>query len=160
MVVYVREIKENERREARALLALALKKEYSLDISELCEEKNEYGKPYFKNHPICFSISHTDGAVAVAVSENNVGVDIERITDISDRVMSRFVKEGMGAECEEKTALWTRYESSAKLIGRGIPIRDEDIERVKELYFFSFRHKEYIITASAKSNEVARLVII
>ena len=37
------------------------------------------GKPFFKNSKTKFSLSHTDGITAVAVSEKNVGVDVELI---------------------------------------------------------------------------------
>ena len=49
------------------------------------------GKPYFPDHPdVHFNLSHTAGAVLVALSDRPVGVDIERIRPVSPRTMRRL----------------------------------------------------------------------
>ena len=45
-------------------------------------ENDEGGRPYLRNCPYYVSISHSDGAVACAVSENPVGIDIEKIKPV------------------------------------------------------------------------------
>ena len=59
---------------------------------------DEKGKPYLKNSEIAFSLSHTDGVAAVAISESvNIGVDVERVRDTDTektmRVVARFCKD-------------------------------------------------------------------
>ena len=41
--------------------------------------KNENGKPFLKDVPMFFSISHTNGFCAVCISESEIGVDCEKI---------------------------------------------------------------------------------
>ena len=71
------------------LLALAVKKRFNLDFANLEFTKTENGKwicPDFH-----FSLSHTDGAVCVAISDSPVGVDIERKREINSSLSDRFL---------------------------------------------------------------------
>lgn len=160
MVIYVTKSEGNGRQMARELLVLAMERELSLSPSEYELKKDEKGKPFLEGATVCVSISHTKGAVAVALSENAVGVDIEPVSPISDRVMMRFVGKGEGCSNAEKTLLWTRYEALSKLIGSGIPIRKENEKKADECTFYTYRHDEYVITACTDKNEGSRLVVI
>ena len=111
--------------DARILLKKVLSDYHSLDISLLTEKKNKDGKPYFENCPIYFNISHSFGYLALAVGEREVGIDIQRINNISEKVLKRFVGK-KGESALENTLLWTHLESYAKLIGRGIPLKDNE----------------------------------
>ncbi len=63
------------------LLVEALNKEgYDLKTLDLTFSKN--GKPLTKE--ICFSISHSGSFCAVLLSEDNVGLDIEELKDLSN----------------------------------------------------------------------------
>lgn len=71
------------------LLALAVKKRFNLDFANLEFTKTENGKwvcPDF-----CFSLSHADGVVCVAVSDSPVGVDIERVGRVDPSFLDRFL---------------------------------------------------------------------
>ena len=71
------------------LLALAVKKRFNIDFANLEFTKTENGKwicPDFH-----FSLSHTDGAVCVAISDSPVGVDIERKREINSSLSDRFL---------------------------------------------------------------------
>lgn len=92
----------------------------SLEIGE-----NEYGKPFFCKFPdIHFSISHTDGAVFAAVSDENIGVDIERITKARKSVQNRYFteveKEYCGQSDERFFEIWTKKEAYVKYTGKGL----------------------------------------
>ena len=89
---------------------------------------NENGKPYFENGPF-FSISHCTEAIAVAVSDEPVGIDIESIrhADLSliERVMSKDESERLKVKDERMrdrlfTRLWTQKEAIVKAQGTGI----------------------------------------
>ncbi|MBR0445990.1 MAG: lecithin retinol acyltransferase family protein [Oscillospiraceae bacterium] len=58
------------------LLEIALKRSYDYEMKDLQFSRDEAGKWTCKE--CYFSLSHTDGAVAVAVSRKPVGVDLER----------------------------------------------------------------------------------
>jgi len=52
------------------------------------------GKPYFSDHKLHLSISHTKGYVAVIISETNeVGIDIEKISERVHKVAHKFVRD-------------------------------------------------------------------
>lgn len=83
------------------------------------------GKPVAEN---CFvSISHSKGKCAVCVSDREVGIDIEQITD---RDFERTVKKTFGEKEKEyylknKSAhvfyeIWTRKEAYSKISGDGL----------------------------------------
>lgn len=48
------------------------------------------GKPYFADLPIRFSLSHSEDKVILAVSDREIGADIERIRPLSLGVAKRF----------------------------------------------------------------------
>ena len=88
---------------------------------------NEHGKPFFENSNIHFNISHTEGAVACAVQNTSVGVDIQKKVEKFEAVMNRVCtdkekKSVMSADDPslEFTTLWTLKESILKCIGTGI----------------------------------------
>ena len=77
------------------------------------------GKPYLVGAPdFCFSLSHTDGAVALAVSPIAVGADIERLREAPRGVAARFFTPEEQAYCAASDAhffeIWTRKEALAK----------------------------------------------
>lgn len=80
------------------------------------------GKPYLVGAPdFCFSIAHTDGAVAVAVSPTAVGADIERLREAPRGVAERFFTPEEQAYCtgadDRFFEVWTRREAQAKRTG-------------------------------------------
>lgn len=110
-----------------------------------------HGKPYLSHRGnLYFNISHSGDYAAVAFSQTEVGVDIERIRKIRPGVMSRYfhlsereylekpaVKNTGKAEMEEMqeglenaltetdmkfTELWTRKESYIKAVGKGLSL--------------------------------------
>jgi 4'-phosphopantetheinyl transferase len=96
---------------------------------EIYREKN--GKPYIKNHPFFYNISHSGDYVFCAVSDSEIGADIQRREDTDYiKLAERFFSD------EEKAAvkscvdislrkelfyrLWCRKEAFGKLSGEGI----------------------------------------
>lgn len=78
----------------------------------------EQGKPYFPDLPdLHFSLSHTDGAALVGVSDAPIGVDIEKYRPLPPRV-----RKLLGEDLSETEALfrWTALEAHAKRTGKGV----------------------------------------
>ena len=72
---------------------------YLMKKSYPCDENTnlsftETGKPYFENSDISISISHSGGVCALIISDEKeeVGIDIELITEKSERVSEAFLK--------------------------------------------------------------------
>lgn len=96
---------------------------------------DEYGKPYFEKEGLpYFSISHSSGRVACALSSQAIGCDIERITRVPrilDKELEKvrqFLPDADIEDPTDRTKLWTVYESLAKACGKGIPLSLGDIE--------------------------------
>ena len=79
--------------------------------------REDGGKPVFPAHPeVCFSISHTAGATAAAVSETPVGADIQRVRTPPARLARQTGEETPEAFFRR----WVRWESIAKRRGTGL----------------------------------------
>ena len=104
---------KREKYYAWRLLEIAAKKSFRIEPSQLQVKKSECGKWY--SDKLEFSISHCDGAVAVAVSTVPVGIDIEPENGRSgDRLAARTMTDG---ELSEYNAL-SEQERGAYFIRR------------------------------------------
>ena len=90
--------------------------------------KNEHGKPFLKDHPeIHFNISHCKNGIAVAVSDQPIGIDIESYRNVSDSLIrytmndeERHIIETSDDPIRTFTEYWTKKEAVFKLRGTGI----------------------------------------
>jgi 4'-phosphopantetheinyl transferase len=87
---------------------------------------NDYGAPYIEGGPH-FSISHCKRGIAVAVSENPIGIDIEAIRTFSPELMRKTMNEDEQLRITssaipevEFIRFWTQKEALLKLQGTGI----------------------------------------
>lgn len=87
---------------------------------------NEYGAPSIKNGPY-FSISHCKSGIAVAVSNQPIGIDIEVVrslkVDLVKKTMDSLEQEAILSASQPDwafTRLWTRKEAFLKMKGTGI----------------------------------------
>lgn len=90
---------------------------------------NDNGKPYLDY--VYFSLSHSGEFVICAISDQEIGVDIQQIKQVNyDKIISRFFTPleyeyyNQIDSQEEKASyffkLWTRKEAYAKCTGRGL----------------------------------------
>lgn len=108
------------------MLAALLQAEFGLEDFRI--EIGEHGKPYLVDHPdIHFNISHCQKAIAVAVSDQPVGVDVEMFRKVNDSLIDKCMNEREKADIissvspeETFIAYWTRKEAAFKLFGTGI----------------------------------------
>ena len=132
---------------AFVLLQHALREEYG--ITEVPEfVYNEFGKPSFQNLPVHFSISHCKDAVACAVSDHNIGIDVESIVpynpDVARRVCTAAeleILEQSDNKDAEFIKLWTVKEAISKYEGMGLSLPFAEIDtnkyEVKTTHFAS-----------------------
>ena len=108
------------------MLADLLRSEFG--IEEFRMEVEEFGKPYLVDHTgVFFNISHCQKAIAVAVSDKPVGIDVESFRHFGDGLLDKTMNESektdiLASEVPEETfaSYWTRKEAVFKLIGTGI----------------------------------------
>lgn len=112
----------------RQLLAALYRKETGKDMPEIAA--TDLGKPYFVDHSLHFSISHTKKHAFCALSENNVGLDAEELDRkvhlaLADKILSPGEKAQYDlAEDKPRAFLtfWVLKEAEAKLTGEGLRI--------------------------------------
>ncbi len=78
---------------------------------------DEKGKPFIIGRPDIFvSLSHSGGRVAAAVSDRPIGIDIERIRPVSQKLKSRVYKKIPETD-EDFFRVWTVKEAYLKATG-------------------------------------------
>ncbi len=119
---------------AYSLLCRGLRREYG--IAEPPEfHYGEHGKPSLAQHPgIHFNLSHCKAAVACAISDRPVGIDIEGIREAKPPLVRHTMSEreahlilSSPDPDLEFTLLWTRKEALLKWAGRGIAADMRDV---------------------------------
>lgn len=109
------------------LLEFAVKDAFGKDLADLSPRKDQFGK--WTCDGLFFSISHTAGAVAAAVSSAEIGVDIENIAAVrkrctEERILHMYNKIGAEPPPEGDAHMlfldaWTRREAAYKKSGKG-----------------------------------------
>ena len=138
-----------------------------LMIRELFAKKNEeikfneHGKPFFEHGPF-FSISHSRQYSVVAVSENEIGIDIEMHESPSERLIERcFTEEEQQLarlSTEKFLRIWTAKEAVLKFLGTGfsfspkkfsvLPLTEEHEIEGRKIRFFCGKIENIPITAA------------
>lgn len=129
-----------------------------LMLSELIGEMpdwqyNEHGKPFIADGP-CFSISHCKQAIAVAVDDRPIGIDIETIRHAEEDLIVRTMnaaeqKQIDEASCPDRTftRLWTRKEAAVKATGVGIESFEQlqtILSKYRAIEISTFEQENYI----------------
>jgi len=91
---------------------------------------NEYGKPYLQGYSdFHFNISHTRNALVATFSNDEIGIDIERIKPVDLKIADRFFTSDEQInirQSENKDIafydIWTKKEAYIKYIGKGLSI--------------------------------------
>ncbi len=118
--------------------------------------KTEKGKPYFKYIPdLFFSISHTDGLTVIALSDCEVGIDVEKIKKADLRVVRRFLKNEADYITEKDSdrrffEVWTKKEAYLKCKGTGLS-GGLNCVNVLELPFETMDYEDYIISVYSQT---------
>ncbi len=156
-----------------SLLGKIISERFNVDINKVIIRENEFGKPYFPDLKVKFNISHTNNAVACSVSESEVGVDVERISTVREKILKLYSpreREGI-RNAEDFYKLWTLKESALKLTGTGVSdIKKHEFTIKPEIAYISaalprnVRHKSFVIDgyvlSVSSSDEIAQPIII
>ena len=96
--------------------------EYLIGFQEITY--TSYGKPYVADRHVYFSVAHSDGMVVVALSNEEVGIDCERLQlQTQASIVSLFhPNEAMRVEkqTEPFSSIWTGKEAYGKWLGVGL----------------------------------------
>jgi 4'-phosphopantetheinyl transferase len=118
------------------------------------------GKPYMAGSPLEFNLSHTRNAVAVALSDRPVGIDLEKIKTIDMKVAEYVCNDnelswinGTGADQTLRFFnIWTKKEAWLKYEGTGLRggLKALDVLAQRAAPILStFVQGDYVISACA-----------
>lgn len=130
----------SERKEAVRKLRIPHKQKLKIAADNLCRNAisdfcgiapdkirfgvTENGKPFAKEIDVQFNISHSGDFVVCAVSDKEIGIDIEKIRDINPRITRKFSdeKERIYIDSHKNGLfeIWTLKEAYFKCIGTGL----------------------------------------
>jgi 4'-phosphopantetheinyl transferase len=105
------------------LLKKFLKEDYNIELNYLLE--NEYGKPYINE--IHFNISHSKNMIAIIISDNECGVDIEVANSknlrLANKILNNIELETINNYSDEEKLdyimqKWVSIEAYSKMIGK------------------------------------------
>ena len=151
---------KNEKDQLRSLLSSYL-------VNQLSKEeviKNEYGKPYLVKGPF-FNISHSGKYVIMAITDKEVGVDIEENVEKDMSMLLKIFNEAEAKMVKEHADfyyLWCAKESLIKCIGSSIskikeipslPLNGLKTFKGKDYQCRTFIFDKHIISITRMGNE-------
>lgn len=145
----------------RSVIGLALTNQFTAK-EEL--KYSEHGKPYKEGGPY-FNVSNKGDYVVFAVADREVGVDVEKIVPVRQRLIDYALSEEERARAVSDLdfyRMWTAKESLVKCIGTGIDRNVREIsalpvDGVKEFegrYYQSFsrEYDGYVISCTVEAD--------
>lgn len=112
---------------AELLLNEAVRNDFP-DVSfPLNIKTGEFGKPYCEEIPFFFCLSHSGDFAACAISENEIGLDIQKLSAYKENLVTRNFTPSERDYIENSddrdiafTKIWTGKESYIKALGTGL----------------------------------------
>ncbi len=150
--------KTHQKTDSRTVLHYIFSTHYGLPMPAF--EANEHGKLRLTNSPLFFNLSHSGEYTAVAVSEKEIGLDIETHTARSYPAINNRLSEREKEEDFYK--VWTAKEAYIKYLGTSLmhhlrtlefyggALYDEDKLLPVALTHFSFENATFCICQEKK----------
>ena len=149
------EHKIKQKRATYGLLKYAVKQVFDLDEDFSTLRKNENGKPVSDNYHL--SISHKENLIAIAISNSNVGVDIEYVNEkINVNNIKKTILNSEESHLSLNTAydifnMWVKKESKFKFEG-GEKLEPKNIKTTSSNFNISeieYQNKSYLLGVCA-----------
>ncbi|GHV42775.1 hypothetical protein FACS1894180_0040 [Bacteroidia bacterium] len=134
---------------ASVLLKDLLKNDFQIDEKQLEYRENEAGKPYIVGFgSVFFSISHSKNIAACAVSNSEIGIDIEVIRPVNWDISQRFFTENEVnfllniSDSKEKIKnffrIWTLKEAYVKCLGTTLASQIQQFDTLLHSALYDF----------------------
>lgn len=124
----------------------------------------EYGKPYFSQIGVFFSISHCKTAAAAAVSEKETGLDVMDKRKVKESIALRICSDRELEKfnlAQDKNAflleLWCKKESLVKKSGTGFHKGFKTAETEGGERFYLFNGENYTVSAAIDPGDTVSL---
>lgn len=150
-IEYLKDFELKTETEFAKKLLKNMMKQLNIDFDNIVYSEN--GKPYFENLKIFFNYSHSTNFIACAVSDFEVGIDIEeKGREIGDRLSERFL--GNEKNMEKRLEKWVKKEAFSKMKGLGFQIgfKNLDLDKVSEKDIFLERD-DYIVSIFSENQD-------
>ena len=132
---------------------------------------NEFGKPLSETKS--FNVSHSKGVVALAIDSSPIGIDIEKIREVNESLISHISNEEEKKYIHDEKSffeIWTNKEAVVKAQGKGLSSKVKDLPGLplnsirlyqdKSYCNKTIEYQGYVITISREDLEDFELVII
>lgn len=141
--------KMSKDRQSRLLARLMIKqylqeKKYDGTLDNWQKTINK--KPFILNGP-AFNITHSEDRVAVAFSNQSIGIDIEKKTDVDVQGLSTYLHhqekiyiDGASDKQDAFFTIWAKKEAYLKATGKGIASSLSKISVVEDIVFENREH--------------------
>lgn len=147
---------------AALLVRLELSERLGTPPKKLAFEKGAHGKPYVKGADVQFSMSHTNGAVCAAFSnDGEIGVDIElksrRVSErLKQRTLSENERETVNTD-EDFIRVWVKKEAFLKRTGIGLATQLCGADTTVISDIAAFECGDYYVGAAGKNAQSAEI---
>lgn len=143
---------------AEIIVRILVCKKLNINNTKIVFNKGRYGKPHIKGYPnFHYNISHTRNAIAIALSDNSIGVDIEKVGKAQLKIATLFfttieqeyINEAFSKADIRFYEVWTKKEAYIKYIGKGLsmPLNSfNTLDKTISEKIQSFNKDEYIIS--------------
>ena len=151
---------KNEKDQVRSLISSYLVNQ----LSKECLLYNENGKPYYQSGPF-FNVSHSGNFVVMAISNKEIGVDIEENVEKNMSSLMRIFNEAEAKLIKEHADfyyLWCAKESLIKCMGTSInkireipslPLNGLKTFKGKDYQSQTLIYEKHIISITREGNE-------
>ena len=157
---------------ASLLLKKALEEE-GICYEETCFTKEQGGKPKLLQNGLFFNLAHAQEMAVCVISDQQVGVDVERRDRMEGKEQSRKLQiakkiltpeewklwEKAGCQTEELISVWTKKESYVKMTGKGLTENLTTVDTLSNAFYQQILVDDgYVISVcTALENERAQV---
>ncbi len=157
---------------ASLLLKKALEEE-GICYEETCFTKEQGGKPKLLQNGLFFNLAHAQEMAVCVISDQQVGVDVERRDRLEGKEQSRKLQiakkiltpeewklwEKAGCQTEELISVWTKKESYVKMTGKGLTEKLTTVDTLSNAFYQQILVDDgYVISVcTALENERAQV---
>ncbi len=157
---------------ASLLLKKALEEE-GICYEETCFTKEQGGKPKLLQNGLFFNLAHAQEMAVCVISDQQVGVDVERRDRLEGKEQSRKLQiakkiltpeewklwEKAGCQTEELISVWTKKESYVKMTGKGLTENLTTVDTLSNAFYQQILVDDgYVISVcTALENERAQV---
>lgn len=145
---------------------------YGINVNEVQIKKNSNGKKFIIGHPfIKFNISHSGHWVVIALSNEDIGIDIQKVESICIDSINNYLGEQeyyKSIKTHRKENFfyqnWVIRESFLKALGRGFTIpfslndikinrESQQVSNIEDIYHYSLMdfEKDYMLCVCQKA---------